>query len=451
MANQIGNPLSSANDRGRTSSKEEEKYSPGRNVEESPNGTKTVEEDAWLKSEKPTEEQLATGEYTAQRNRLEAFKFADTVGGLHPRYNSLATEEAKLSAPPVFPSFVGMPMVSGAPVSGLDSHPPGPTVLPRRSATLPERRRTSFNPLPISHENSEDWAGKDLPSTPYPGRGTGPSHSEYTPSTQQRHAGHHSSTHGRRPKRLAKEETMNIMLQDRATSVVHSELLYLPLHSARKGGAFKHNHDDEELGRRLRDAYLSLRGPWKSLVLARSIIAVHMHEHGESEHLTLAHKHRRSNSPDTISDTGSIDSHASLCATLLELFHHPSRGRASTAAIEQNCAAARSNCEATIELVEGWSFPRISFACVVVMLASVAATLLWVFLGVGEIANFALVNATSASDETNTPITLVTETTHVLPQSPGDRVEAGAMLGGLVLLLGWSFVGMWVFLSYLVT
>ena len=90
-----------------------------------------------------------------------------------------------------------------------------------------------------------------------------------------------------------------------------------------------------------------------------------------------------------------------------------------------------------IEIIEGWSSPRIALAVAATLLLSLAATLLWIFLGV-ESTSFV---SPGPPDYAGQPWQLT--------DSTGSNVLTGVALGMLVLLFGWTGVGAWVLLSWL--
>ncbi|KAJ9659670.1 hypothetical protein H2201_007261 [Coniosporium apollinis] len=75
--------------------------------------------------------------------------------------------------------------------------------------------------------------------------------------------------------------------------------------------------------------------------------------------------------------------------------------------------------------VEGWSVPRIVVALLIVFLLSIAAALLWIFLGVSA--------------------------PGVGFRSAGQRVATGIVIGAFTLLLGWTAVLGWIAVSWLVS
>ncbi len=105
-------------------------------------------------------------------------------------------------------------------------------------------------------------------------------------------------------------------------------------------------------------------------------------------------------------------------------------------------------------LVEGWCIARILAAVTSVMLLSILAALLWILVGVGG-----QTSATSGTWVSRGPVVGaggrwddVAGPGGRLEQAgdAGGRVEAGVVLGAFVLLLGWTGIGAWAVLSWLV-
>ncbi len=80
--------------------------------------------------------------------------------------------------------------------------------------------------------------------------------------------------------------------------------------------------------------------------------------------------------------------------------------------------------KAAFEFVEGWRVGLLFTAVLAVFLASIAAAVLWVILGLGNEEKEGYMNA-------------------------GGRVETGAVLAGVVLMMGWTGIGAWGVLSWL--
>lgn len=95
-----------------------------------------------------------------------------------------------------------------------------------------------------------------------------------------------------------------------------------------------------------------------------------------------------------------------------------------------------------LELVEGWGVGRVAVAVVLVVLLSMLATLLWILMGSeGSVMlqNGAMIGL---------PMELRLKSSGY--RGAGMRVGTGLAFGLLVLLLGWTGVGAWILLSWLV-
>ena len=85
---------------------------------------------------------------------------------------------------------------------------------------------------------------------------------------------------------------------------------------------------------------------------------------------------------------------------------------------------------------------RIALAAVTFLLLSFLATLLWITIGTkGQLSN---------GDVTGDEKGFFTTITGGTGGGMSDRVEGGVLLGLLVLLIGWTGVGAWVGLSWVV-
>lgn len=99
----------------------------------------------------------------------------------------------------------------------------------------------------------------------------------------------------------------------------------------------------------------------------------------------------------------------------------------------RNSMIRRSEQHEGIEFVVSWSAKRILLALVLVMTLSVAATMLWVFLGVNSHVQVAAVSSQGGGF-----------------RGAGDRAGAGVAIGICVLLLGMTGIGGWMGLSWLI-
>jgi hypothetical protein len=82
-----------------------------------------------------------------------------------------------------------------------------------------------------------------------------------------------------------------------------------------------------------------------------------------------------------------------------------------------------ATCAAGFEFVEGWNVGRILAAVVLMVILAIAAALLWVFLGVTFLGGVGFRGA-------------------------GSRVGESMLVGGLVLMVGWTVVAAWMGVSW---
>lgn len=128
---------------------------------------------------------------------------------------------------------------------------------------------------------------------------------------------------------------------------------------------------------------------------------------------------------------------------LLAFYRRPKLGRGKRGWVEwierlpENSGGENLREKVALELVEGWCIRKIALALLLVMVVSLAATLLWTFLGAGG--NFRYFKCHCRLRKIEEGF-----------RGAGGRVETGAVLGALVLFLGWTGVGAWALLSWLV-
>lgn len=195
--------------------------------------------------------------------------------------------------------------------------------------------------------------------------------------------------------------------------------------------------DDEKLFKLIRAEYGRMRGTTyhtiANLFRARDVRDVGFLSFSKASQLIKSDRgsQRRKTFP-VSGDDGFAESE------MLALYRSPKLGRGEYAWVDwigrrpENNGVVGSE-KIALELVEGWCVRKIGLALVAVLLASALSALLWTFLGAGGC----------------TLCFLRTETQTGF-RNAGGRLETGLMLGLLVLLLGWTTVGAWAFLSWLV-
>ena len=201
--------------------------------------------------------------------------------------------------------------------------------------------------------------------------------------------------------------------------------------------------DDERLFKFVRKEYASMRSTLRQLSGARSVQKIRLLSYRSESQLIS----KPAKPPFLHAREGGGDD---LGAHMLSLFRKPRKGRKKFKCIqeidfqiEEAEKTSTSNTEKmALEFVEDWSVSKICFAVIAVLISSLAATLLWIFLGVGE--------DTLVFRDSYGTFARLHESDGRL-KGAGDRVGSGAVLGLLVLFLGWTAVGSWIFLSWLVS
>lgn len=140
---------------------------------------------------------------------------------------------------------------------------------------------------------------------------------------------------------------------------------------------------------------------------------------------------------------------------LLALFRDPRLGKRRHDWVEwvttlpENSNVADNNERIALELVEGWSTSKFLAAVITVLISSITVTLLWIFVGAGgttlgfESSDVSLPGGVMGSNA-------ATVQSPVGYRGAGGRVETGVALGILVLMFGWTGIGAWILLNWLV-
>jgi hypothetical protein len=223
----------------------------------------------------------------------------------------------------------------------------------------------------------------------------------------------------------------------------------------------KHFHgiefDDKEFFQQLQKAYASLSGPWRFLS-ARSlkiIVVSGAASRAADSNYGWLHSPR---SPRELAFKGLQDTFGE--DKILAHYYRPAMGKSRYAFVHwaHRLAAAESrqlhsgHLDADgdlvhkieqpegLEFVLSWSILRLSLALILVLAASIAAVLLWIFLGQSR---------TFMTPDSFNP----QDTTTIYSggfRGAGDRVGAGVVMGICVLLIGLSSTAGWMGLSWLV-
>ncbi len=209
--------------------------------------------------------------------------------------------------------------------------------------------------------------------------------------------------------------------------------------------------DDEKLFTLIRKEYTTLRGPFRHLTSARTVRAINLLSYQSTNQLASKQAKPTHLHPEEGNDEATTE------PTLLSLFQTPKLGRKRhewTNRLRRQpenpstIPSETDNEKLALEFIESWSPLRLNLALATVILCSLAATLLWVFLGTSK-------GQHPAANGRNGFAAFGTHPNGVSDdgdkhRGAGGRVGSGAVLGLLVLLLGWTGVAGWVLMSWLV-
>ena len=212
--------------------------------------------------------------------------------------------------------------------------------------------------------------------------------------------------------------------------------------------------DDEALSRILRAEYAKLRGRWRALLGARSLhgacIVTYAHAYelfaegrrgdGERFGQPAGRGHGRAWEDGVAGESRRLQ-------VFRECLLRPESGAGKDELVQwlrqlggKGEAAAE---RVAVKFEEHWSVWRLSVAIVAILIFSVAAALLWIFLGVGYSTDVVAPSLGSGG------IGKQVLQEGLVSIGVGSRVEGGLLLGLLVLLLGWTGIAGWVALSWL--
>ena len=211
----------------------------------------------------------------------------------------------------------------------------------------------------------------------------------------------------------------------------------------------RRDFDDEKLFKLIRAEYNSMRGPLRRLASARTVRSMNLLAYQSTSALVSKQAkpmHFRLKDNDEYLDE----------ARMLDLFKKPKLGKGHNELVEwvttlpeNSTIESIDNERIALELVEGWSARKFLAAVATVLVCSLTITLLWIFLGAGgntlgfESSNISLPGELMENNA-------ATVQSPVGYKGAGGRVETGIALGILVLMFGWTNIGAWILLNWLV-
>ncbi|KAL9132737.1 MAG: hypothetical protein Q9175_006087 [Cornicularia normoerica] len=335
---------------------------------------------------------------------------------------------------------------------GLRSHP----VSPKHVSPLapPHSKRTvSFPSAPpqLDIKPEHRFLRQDIVSTPYPPGFKGRAASLYNPSEHVT-----MPTTDEAPKSLL---TLVLYSHGDSTSKVKKIVIPTPPETALVDNSDEKKppikatlhpeFDDEKLFKLIHSEYNSMRGSLRRLASARTVRSMNLLAYCSTSELVSKQAKpmhfRLQDNDEYLAE-----------ARMLDLFKKPKLGKRHnewvewvTKLPENSTIEPIDNERIALELVEGWSTRKFLAAVVAVLVCSLTITLLWIFLGAGgntlgfESSNVSLPGGLMGSNA-------ATVESPVGFKGAGGRVETGVALGILVLMFGWTSIGAWILLNWLV-
>ncbi|KAL2042319.1 hypothetical protein N7G274_004808 [Stereocaulon virgatum] len=351
----------------------------------------------------------------------------------------------------------------------ISSSVPAPAPPPKSAPPVPVTRSVSFPaPRPLDIRPEHRFLRQSIVSTPYPS-GTS---AEKEKKRKEKEAIRGAAEEDEDEKAEALKAVLTLVLYGNNNPIPKVETIVLPSsHGTPLIDATENGHplimasqsqivDDEHLFTLLRSTYKNMRGPLRHFVSARNVCSLKLHSYKSMSQLAC----RQGRSMQFRGD----DVQEEIAETrMFALFQKPRMGRRRkewagwVRKLPENATGESEDKERiAIEFVEGWAVGKLCLAVVAVLFLSFFVLLLWIFVGKGG-SDSELQNAVSSSPPdlkdlvdaySGLPVALGTQF-GVNPtgyKGSGGRVETGAVLGMLVLMFGWTGIGAWVGLSWLV-
>lgn len=322
---------------------------------------------------------------------------------------------------------------------GLRSHPI------RRAATVPTRKRVSFPQPPTLDIRPEHRSLRQtIVSTPYPTHFTTAGEDSGPDINNRREAMltvviYNFQTRVPLTKKLVIPGSRGLPLEDSSHEKKPKIMATLRI-----------NFDDEKLVKLIKKEYGGMRGIFRSILSARNVQDVKIFSYSTTSDLIDKIDSTYSN-PFVTPENRDLGE-----AQMLALYRKPRFGRQKHAWLEwiarrpENStrhASGRQNL--ALQLVEGWCVWKIASTLLTLLALSAVATLLWIFLGIGD-DSLTLPNMNATSDpEQSTEVENI-QGSSLGFRGAGGRVQTGVLLGTLVLMLGWTGTGAWILLSWLI-
>ena len=336
---------------------------------------------------------------------------------------------------------------------GLRSNPVSPKHKPDPPSGNQAKRTVSFPATPphLDIRPGHRFLRQDIVSTPYP------------PGFQgRRMSSNNASEHRTLPAiNEAPKSLLTLVLYSHgdSTSKVKKIVIPTPPETALVDNndekkppiraTMRQGFDDEKLFKLIRSEYNSMRGSLRRLASARTMRSMNLLAYHSTSELVFKNAKpmhfRHQDNDEYLAE-----------ARMLALFQKPRLGKRHhewvewvTTLPENSNVQSLDNERIALELVEGWSTRKFLAAVVAVLVCSLTVTLLWIFLGAGgdtigfESSNISLPGGLMGSNA-------ATVESPIGYRGAGGRVETGVAFGILVLMFGWTSIGAWILLNWLV-
>lgn len=336
--------------------------------------------------------------------------------------------------------FASSPSRSKKPPSHLKAIPS-----PSKGSRAP--RKVSFPaPSPLDIKPEHRFLRQSIVSTPYPSGDDDEPHETVVPAPGTVPQG--ESRGGIRPESILTlvvygnvdtlPKVRRIVIPNRqATSLVDEAMNKHPPIRATMVRSF----DDEQLFKLIWKEYADMRGSLRRFATARTVRRINFLSYQSTSQLVSRHA-----KPVHLEVREKDGEYAE--ARIHSLLQSPKKGRKChewthwIRSRHENIGESNPDMDhLALELVEGWSPEKLYLAVATVLICSLAATILWIFMG-NRKGSVAVKDAFGAGAHLGRG--------DVGYRGAADRVGSGAALGLLVLFFGWTAVGAWVLLSWLV-
>ncbi|MCJ1364841.1 hypothetical protein MMC16_003958 [Acarospora aff. strigata] len=293
----------------------------------------------------------------------------------------------------------------------------------QRSVLASPKRRVTFPPPPLDIQPGHRFLRQSIISTPYP-----------RPQRDKKNKS--SSSSGK-----IRDSVMTLCLYSNNSPLPKISRIVVPADrnsglvtdsAEKRGHDSKTDFDDEKFFRLIRTEYRKMRSSFHRLGSFRVLQSFNLSSYKDlSQHASRWQKLAHTKNFSVVDEDFDQEK-------MLRLYRQPQLARGEHEWVDwvlnlpgrlNGGHDSVENENIVMEFVEGWCFVRIAASIALVVLLSVVTALLWILVGVGG----EMARSTNAGW-----------------RNAGGRVEGGVAMGVFGLLLGWTGIGAWVTMSWLV-